>query len=53
MWNLKNKTEDHRGREENVKQDEIREGDKPEETLNHRKQTEVLWRGGVGGGVTG
>ena len=29
MWNLRNKTEDHRGREEKIKQDEIREGDKP------------------------
>ena len=28
-WNLRNKTEDHRGREEKIKQDEIREGDKP------------------------
>ena len=29
MWNLRNKTEDHRGREEKIKQDKIREGDKP------------------------
>ena len=29
MWNLRNKTEDHRAREEKIKQDEIREGDKP------------------------
>ena len=41
MWNLRNKTEDHRGREE-IKQDEIKEGDKPQETLNYRKQTELL-----------
>lgn len=32
-----NKTEDHRGREGKNK---IREGDKPKEILNHRKQTE-------------
>ena len=29
MWNLKNKTEDHKGKEEKIKQEEIREGDKP------------------------
>ena len=29
MWNLRNKTEDHRGREEKMKQDETREGDDP------------------------
>ena len=29
MWNLRNKIEDHRGREEKIKQDEIRETDKP------------------------
>ena len=29
MWNLRNKTEEHRGREGKIKQDEIREGDKP------------------------
>ena len=46
MWNLRNKTEDHRGRELKIKQDKTREGDKPEETLNHRKQTEGCWRGG-------
>ena len=27
--NLRNKTKDHRGREGRIKQDEIREGDKP------------------------
>ena len=40
MWNLRNKTEEHRGTERKIKQDEIREEDKPQETLNHRKQTE-------------
>ena len=29
MWNLRNKTGDHRGRGEKIKQDKIREGDKP------------------------
>ena len=54
MWNLRNKTKDHRGREGKMKQDETREGDKPQETLNHRKQTEGCWRGGGWrDGVTG
>ena len=44
-WNLRNKTEDHRRRGEKIKQDEIREGDKLKETLNHRKQTEGHRRG--------
>ena len=46
MWNLRNKAEDHGVREEKVKWDETREGDKPQETLNLRKQTEGCWRGG-------
>ena len=29
MWNLRNKTEDHREEREKMKQDETREGDKP------------------------
>ena len=29
MWNLRNKTEDHRGRKGKIKQDKIREEDKP------------------------
>ena len=29
MWNLRNKPEEHRGREEKMKQDETRGGDKP------------------------
>ena len=29
MWNLRSKTNDHREREEKIKQDEIREGNKP------------------------
>ena len=33
-WNLRDKTEDHRRREEKIKQDEIKEGDK------HREKTE-------------
>ena len=45
MWNLRNKTEDHRGREgkQNGKKSE-RETN--HETLNYRKQTEGCWRGG-------
>ena len=46
MWNLRNKTQDRRGREGKIRQDEIRQGDKPKETLNHRKQTKGLWMGG-------
>ena len=39
---------------EKVKPDEIRKGDKPQETLNYREQAEGCWRGGGGGyGVTG
>ena len=40
MWNLRNKVEDHRGREEKRKQGETREGDKASETLNFRNK---LW----------
>ena len=29
MWNLRNKAEDYWGREEKMKQDKTREGDKP------------------------
>ena len=45
---FRKQTDDHRGREEKIKQDDIREGDKASETLNHRKQTEGCWRGGMG-----
>ena len=45
MRDLRNKTEDHRGRQRKMKQDEMREGDKPYETLNLRKQTEGCWGG--------
>ena len=38
-------TEDHRGREEKIKEDKTKEGNKPYETLNHRKQTEGCWKG--------
>ena len=31
----------NRGTEEKIKQDEIREGNKPKQTLNQRKQTEI------------
>ena len=46
MWNLRNKTEEHRRREGKIKQDEIRDADKPLETLDHRRQTGGCWRGG-------
>ena len=49
MWDLRGKTDVHGGREGKTKQDEIREGEKPQETLNSRKQTEGRWRVGVGG----
>ena len=54
MWNLRNKTEDHRGGEEKIKQDEIRQ----RQTINHerlltRKQTEGCWVGGQGTWVMG
>ena len=45
MWNLRNKKGSW-GREGKIKQDEIREGDKPQETLNHQKQTEGCRKGG-------
>ena len=45
MWNLRSKTDEHRGREGKIN----REGGKPEETLNYREQTEGYRREGVGG----
>ena len=50
MRNLRNKTEDHRGMEGRMKQGETRDRDKPEETLNLRKQTEGCQREGGGEG---
>ena len=50
-WQLKNRTEGHSGKEEKIKENKIREGDKPSETLNHGKQTEVA--GGEEGKGTG
>ena len=48
MWNLRNLTEDHGGREgENIVKTE-REGGKPEETLKYREQTEGGWGEGKG-----
>ena len=46
MQDLRNRAKDHRGREEKLKQNETREGDKPEETLNLRIQIEGCWSGG-------
>ena len=43
MWNLRTKTDEHRGRGKK------REGSKPEESFHYREQTEGCWRE-VGGG---
>ena len=48
MWNLRSKTDEHRGREGKIN----REGGKPEETLNYRKQTGLVEGIGVGIWVT-
>jgi len=51
MWNLRNKTEDHRGREGKIKQDEIREGKKPKSLLiigNKLRIAEGEGGGGMG-----
>ena len=45
MWNLRNKTEEHRERKRKIKQDKIRERNRPRDTFNQRKQTEGYWRG--------
>lgn len=42
MWHLRNKTDEHRRREEKL--DTNREEGKPQKTLNSRKQTEGWWR---------
>ena len=47
MWNLRNKTEEGRGREGKIKQDEIREGDKPRRLLTIGNKLRVA--GGEGG----
>ena len=44
MCNLRNKKGVIGEGGKNKKQDKIKEGDKPLETLNHRKQTEGYWR---------
>ena len=44
MWNLRNKAEDHRGREEKIKQGKTRDGD----NLSLRKQTGLLQEAGEG-----
>ena len=54
MWNLRDKTEDHRRRERKIRKN--RERSKSLETLNYRKQTGLLEgrlvRGGWGNWVT-
>ena len=47
MWNLRNKTEDHRGREEKQNKIKLKRATNYE-TLNHRKETEGCWKGGGG-----
>ena len=42
MWNLRNKTDEHRRGGLKKKGD----GDKPKEILNYREQTEGCWMGG-------
>ena len=42
MWNLRTKTDEHRGRESKIRE---REGGKPQKTLQYRVQTEGCWRG--------
>ena len=54
MWHLRNKIEDYRGREEKMKQDETREGDKHKRLLilaNKLRVARVEWvgRDGVAG----
>ena len=44
MWNLR-KQNRIREREGKIKEDKVRQGDKPLETLNYRKQTEGCCRG--------
>ena len=52
MCDLKNKTEDHRGKRENKMKSERETNHK--RLLNHRKQTEGCWKGvGWGNGLTG
>ena len=53
MWNLRNKTEEGRGREGKIKQDEIREGDKPRRLLTIGNKLRVAGGEAVRGEVTG
>ena len=43
-WNLRNKTDEHSGREGKLKYDKNREGGNYK-SLNYRKQNEGCWRG--------
>ena len=47
MWDLSNKTEDHRGREGKIKMKSERETN--HKSINHRKETESLEGGGGSG----
>ena len=53
MWNLRNKTEDHRGRERKIKQDEIREEINHKKLLTTGDKLRVAGGEGVGNRVTG
>ena len=44
MWNIRNSTEDHRGREGKLN-GKSSERETNHERLNFRKQTECCWRG--------
>ena len=45
MWNLRNKTDEHKRREGKIKYDENREGGKPQEMLNLGGKLRVCQRG--------
>ena len=49
MWNLRNKTEDHSRREEKIKQDKAREGNKHKRLLILGNKLRVAGGEGVGG----
>ena len=49
LWNSRNKAEDQRGREEEMKQDETREGDKPLRLLIIGNKLRIAGGEGAGG----
>jgi len=46
-WNIRNSTEDHRGREGKLKGKSLERKTNHERLFNYRKQTEGHWRGGT------